>query len=177
VGKIVIFASLLLALLGGCAQKVVEQPKLQDIEVTQTPRGVLLTISERLLFDSGKSEVKPEADEALSKVAEIIKMKTERNVSIEGHTDNSGKPDKNLKLSVDRAEAVKKILVAKGAPVERLVTKGYGASDPKADNKSESGKKLNRRTEIYLLGEDKITPEVEVGVFDGALTKLKNLFD
>ncbi|MBF0205037.1 MAG: OmpA family protein [Desulfamplus sp.] len=151
----------------------------KDIEVTETPRGLMLTVSERLLFDSGKSIIKPEANEVIEKVADIIINKTDADILVEGHTDSRGSDTKNQKLSFARAQAVKDMLVTKNVPYGRIQISGLGASMPKADNSTEDGMRLNRRTEIYLLGENKkeVKEVVNESVFAGSLTKLRNLFD
>ena len=66
-------------------------------------------------------------------------------LNIAGHTDNSGKADKNLQLSKDRAAAVKDYLVNKGIDASRMATEGYGDTQPVATNKTKAGKALNRR--------------------------------
>lgn len=71
-------------------------------------------------------------------------------VSIEGHTDNTGKPEANQKLSENRSAAVKTYLVGKGINADRLSTKGYGADQPIEDNKTAAGKAKNRRVEFKL---------------------------
>jgi len=71
--------------------------------------------------------------------------------SIEGHTDNVGKKDKNLQLSKDRAAAVKDYLVSKGIAADRLTSEGYGDTKPIGSNKTAAGKALNRRVEVKLV--------------------------
>jgi outer membrane protein OmpA-like peptidoglycan-associated protein len=71
-------------------------------------------------------------------------------MSIAGHTDNTGKPDKNQSLSVERAESVKNYLVSKGVNESRLAATGYGQDQPIADNTTTSGKAKNRRVEFKV---------------------------
>jgi OOP family OmpA-OmpF porin len=77
-------------------------------------------------------------------VAEGLKL------GIYGHTDNSGTDAVNVPLSERRANAVRSYLLKKGLPEERIETKGFGAAQPVADNKTEAGKSRNRRVEIVL---------------------------
>ncbi|MBF0376840.1 MAG: OmpA family protein [Desulfamplus sp.] len=183
--KITLFAVIItiVSCLNGCltTQKVVTKTidTTKDIEVTETPRGLMLTVSERLLFDSGKSIIKPESDEVMVKVADIIINKTDADILVEGHTDSRGSDVTNQKLSLARANAVKEVLILKKVPPHRVQIAGLGATMPKADNSTEDGRRLNRRTEIYLLGENKkeVKEVVNESVFEGALTKLRNLFD
>jgi outer membrane protein OmpA-like peptidoglycan-associated protein len=71
-------------------------------------------------------------------------------MSIAGHTDNTGKPEKNQSLSVARAESVKKYLVSKGVNESRLTATGFGQDQPIADNTTASGKAKNRRVEFKV---------------------------
>jgi len=77
-----------------------------------------------------------------------MKAEPEMKVSIEGHTDNTGDPAANKKLSERRAKAVQESLVAKGIAAARLSSRGWGQEKPVADNRSEEGKAKNRRVEI-----------------------------
>lgn len=74
-------------------------------------------------------------------------------VEIQGHTDNVGSPEANLKLSQDRADEVKKYLVSKGVDALRVSSKGYGSTQPIADNDTDAGKSKNRRTSLKVIKE------------------------
>ena len=71
-------------------------------------------------------------------------------VQLEGHTDSTGDAEANKKLSVDRAEAVKALLVAGGVDGARITTAGWGQEKPIASNDSEDGRAKNRRTELIV---------------------------
>ncbi len=102
-----------------------------------------------ILFDTGKSDVKPESTPTLKQIAAAFKEHPELKVEIQGHTDNVGKPDANLKLSQARAEAVKKVLTDEyGVKADQLTAMGYGDSKPSTDNKSPEGRANNRRVEL-----------------------------
>ena len=72
-------------------------------------------------------------------------------IEIAGHTDNVGSAEFNLRLSLDRASAVRAYLVENGIAAKRLVAKGYGSTKPKATNDTEEGRQQNRRTEFAIL--------------------------
>jgi outer membrane protein OmpA-like peptidoglycan-associated protein len=74
-------------------------------------------------------------------------------VLIEGHTDNTGSNEGNVKLSQERADAIKTLLVSKGITPERIVAKGYGSQYPQVANATPAGRQANRRVEIVVLNE------------------------
>jgi outer membrane protein OmpA-like peptidoglycan-associated protein len=74
-------------------------------------------------------------------------------IEISGHTDNVGKPADNLLLSNNRAKAVVNYLISKNIPASRLIANGFGETKPVADNRTEEGKALNRRTEMKVVSQ------------------------
>jgi OmpA-OmpF porin, OOP family len=101
-------------------------------------------------FETGKAILKPESSKILTDIADIMAKYEGYHLKIEGHTDNVGKDDKNLTLSVDRAKACLDFLLSKGVKIERLTSAGYGEGKPVADNKTPAGRASNRRVEFNL---------------------------
>jgi len=104
-------------------------------------------------FETGKATLKPESFTALNDLVEVMKNKKKMVIEIAGHTDDVGDDAANLKLSQARAESVKAYLAGKGIAKERVSAKGYGETQPAADNSSEKGRQENRRTEVRIIKE------------------------
>jgi outer membrane protein OmpA-like peptidoglycan-associated protein len=100
------------------------------------------------LFETGSATLKPTHTSELGLLADFLKAQKQFRLRIEGHTDNVGRAEDNLKLSQARADAVKQFLVRKGVEAHRLETKGWGDTKPVADNATPEGRAQNRRTEI-----------------------------
>ena len=99
-------------------------------------------------FDLGKATIKPDSQDLVAQIAELLKGNSSLKVSLEGHTDNTGTPAGNKKLSEDRAKAVVAAVSAKGIPSVRMVAVGWGQERPVADNRTEEGRAKNRRVEV-----------------------------
>lgn len=108
-------------------------------------------IRKNINFKVGSAELLRDSYNLLDQIAEVIKQNKVRKLLISGHTDSTHTESYNLKLSLARANAVKTYLVSKGISEESLVTQGFGKRKPKASNKSERGRKLNRRVEFFIL--------------------------
>ncbi|MBK8244722.1 MAG: OmpA family protein [Saprospiraceae bacterium] len=102
-------------------------------------------------FDLGRSTLKEESFKILDKITIILKKYPDYNLAIGGHTDNTGSAPFNLELSEKRAKVCYEYIISKGMLANRLSYTGYGATQPIADNKTENGRFLNRRTEFNLI--------------------------
>jgi outer membrane protein OmpA-like peptidoglycan-associated protein len=126
--------------------------ELASLKAQHTDRGMVLTVGD-VLFAAGRAEVGPGAQRSIDKLAEFLRAYPKRNVLIEGHTDNLGNEDFNVKLSQQRADAVRDLLTARGISPQRIRTKGYGPKFPVVDNDSAAGRQQNRRVEVLVLNE------------------------
>jgi outer membrane protein OmpA-like peptidoglycan-associated protein len=104
-------------------------------------------------FETNSAILQPESFVELDKVAKFLSENPEVKILIGGHTDNQGTPEKNLTLSDNRAKSVMNYLISKGINAERLQSKGFGQTQPMADNSSEENKHLNRRVEFTITEE------------------------
>src|SRR6266850_655984 len=134
------------------AKNVALLKELADLKGQQTNRGLVLTVGD-VLFATGKAEVAAGGLRSIDKLAEFLKKNPTRNLLIEGHTDNTGPEDFNLKLSQQRADAVKDVLVSRGVGADRITTKGYGPKYPVVANDTAAGRQQNRRVEVVVLNE------------------------
>jgi outer membrane protein OmpA-like peptidoglycan-associated protein len=129
-------------------------------ETKRTEQGIVTQLKSDILFESGKSDLKPKAIESISQLGVILKKYPENVITVKGYTDNQGSDDKNKTLSEVRAENVKKQLVKAGVPVATVSIVGMGESEPIADNTTAEGRSKNRRVEVEIaVDESKVPPE------------------
>jgi outer membrane protein OmpA-like peptidoglycan-associated protein len=116
----------------------------------QTGRGLVVSLSGGVLFDTGKSLLKQDAEIALAKLAGILLMIPDTTLAIEGHTDSTGSVETNQKLSLERAASVMGFLESQGVVKGRMTVKGVGPAQPVATNDTEEGRAKNRRVEVVI---------------------------
>ncbi len=133
-----------------------------DIKIKQVRDRLTINMVDRVLFDSGQSQVKPAGLQVLKQVSDILKKVTDKQIRIEGHTDNvpigvklRGRFPTNWELSTGRATSVVRYLIEEGG-VDRanLLAVGYADTRPLAANDTEEGRTANRRIEIALYPKD-----------------------
>ncbi len=135
-------------------QIIERQEMKQDIVISATDLQNGLTATGHIavydiLFDTGKSEIKPESDAALKEIAKLMTQNASLKLHVVGHTDNVGDLAMNMKLSQARAAAVVAALSGKhGVAAARLSAFGAGPYSPVASNKTDEGKAKNRRVEL-----------------------------
>lgn len=132
--------------------------RVAELEAQQTERGLVLTLGD-VLFDVGQANLKAGGVRAVEQLATFLNEYPERNVLIEGHTDNTGSVELNERLSLRRADAVRFALIERGINVNRIRTAGYGESYPVASNGTSAGRQANRRVEVVISKSDEVIPE------------------
>jgi len=128
--------------------------EMPGLAVRQTRRGIVLQLTENILFDPGEALLKPVAYPIVDRVAEVLKKTTWR-VNIEGHTDSTpvrtARYPTNWELAVERATALLEHLATRcSVPADRMGVSAYADWRPVADNDSEANRRKNRRVDIVL---------------------------
>ena len=133
-----------------------------QIAIEQILGRLTMSIAEELFFESGKAEIKPAGQEVLKRIGDILKNIPEKNIRVEGHTDNvpigpkiREKYPTNWELGAARAVNVARFFQEEaGIDPLRLSTVSYGQYRPKATNRTKTGRAKNRRIEIILIDRD-----------------------
>lgn len=108
---------------------------------------------DNLEFDSGKDIIRAVSFSSLNELADLLKKNASWGLKLAGHTDNVGDDAKNMMLSNQRASAVKRYLVERGASADKIVVEYYGETRPIADNATPEGRQKNRRVEMTIIFE------------------------
>lgn len=127
--------------------------ELGQAQTRVTDRGVVLTLGD-VLFSVGKADLKPGAARTLDKLVAAMRRDPDTTVTIEGHTDSTGKRAYNLGLSQRRAAAVRNYLAGRGIAAQRIRARGLGPDYPVATNATEAGRQQNRRVELLVQNDD-----------------------
>ena len=136
---------------------------LKNAEVERIGEGIKITFDSGILFDFDSDNLRPASRENLQELAGTLNEYEETNILIEGHTDSIGDESYNMDLSVDRAQSVSNYLKDLGIKGKRLITKGYGESQPVADNDSEEGRQKNRRVEVAIYANEELKEAAREG--------------
>lgn len=120
-----------------------------DIEKLQN-NIVRVTMTDQTAFEIDSAQIKPGFEPSMDKIAAIVNRYGKTHLMIVGHTDNTGSHQHNQALSERRAGAVQNYFRSKNVIPERLASMGKGETEPRASNSSESGRRLNRRVEIFI---------------------------
>ena len=127
-----------------------ELKKVKGANIERQGDKLVVRFDSAILFDKNKALLKPKSKTDLTTFAEVLKRYPDTDLVVEGHTDNKGKKPRNQKLSVERAQAVIAHLSSVGVAGTRMTGRGYADDRPVADNKTEDGRKQNRRVEVQI---------------------------
>ena len=135
---------------------------LPGAEVVRVGEGIKLVLNENAVrFDTNKSSLTAAAKGNLDKLVPVFAEYPDTNITIYGYTDNTGKAEYNLKLSDERAAAVKNYLNSKGVASSRFQVTGLGIADPIASNETLEGRSQNRRVEFAITANEKMIKDAE----------------
>ena len=169
-------AGLLSSALGGAATfelDVTYREALDPLASIPTPEECIAMLRDagaarKITFAPSSTEIEPEAQETIDKIAEILKDCQDAPIEIGGHTDSQGREIMNEQLSQARADAVLNAIMARRILVSNLTARGYGESQPIADNGTEEGREANRRIEFRLVKPDEQTETADASEEDAA---------
>ena len=139
-----------------------------NVQVDQTTdqnglQAIKVTFPDGILFATGKSDLNNTSIAELAKLAVSLKQNPDTDITINGHTDNTGSRAINEKLSLDRAKSVENFLVGQGLTVARFTVNGLAYDVPVADNSTAAGRAQNRRVEIFLTANHQMIQQAEAG--------------
>ena len=137
---------------------------LPGADVVRVGEGIKLVLNENAVrFDTNKATLTATAKANLDKLVKVFNEYPDTNIVIYGYTDNTGSADYNLKLSGERATAVKNYLSSKGIAASRFTVNGLGIADPIATNDTAEGRSQNRRVEFAITANDKMVQDAQSG--------------
>ena len=144
----------------------IEGAQVETIVDVNNLQAIKVTFDSGILFDTGRSNLNTVSRESLAKFANSLKANPETDVTIYGHTDNTGSRDVNVRLSNERAESVAKFLIDNSINGSRLTTEGKASDEPVADNSTAEGRALNRRVEIFITANENMIQQAEAGALN-----------
>lgn len=146
--KIVLIVGGILVIAGVGAYIYMNRPKPKKKD--DNTDEVLGDVFDNLNFEFGKADIKKESLPYLDKLADTLLKSKNWTLEIQGHTDDKGGDDFNMKLSQNRADAVKNYLITKGVLLDTITAKGFGESKPLVPNDSDANREKNRRVEFKI---------------------------
>ena len=160
------------AVLGGSAGAIIgnkmdkQAAELEQIEGAQVEKvnegeAIKVTFESGILFATNSSTLNTASRASLDKFATSLQNNPDTDVKIYGHTDSTGSDAINNPLSQRRAESVYNYLVSKGVSGVRMLSEGFGSTEPIADNNTQAGRAQNRRVEVFILPNAKMIREAQ----------------
>lgn len=143
--------------------EAIEGAKVETVQDVNNLQAIKVTFDNGILFPTNKSELSPSSREALTKFAASLKNSPDTDVTIYGHTDNTGTRAVNERISKERADAVANFLVGQGINRSRITTEGLAYDQPVADNSTASGRAQNRRVEVYITANENMIQKAQTG--------------
>lgn len=130
-------------------------------KVERVGEGIVVEFSSAVLFGFDQATITPQAQQTLNDLIKVLNKYPDTDLTIDGHTDNTGKVDYNQKLSERRAGNVAGYLTSNGIAIERISTRGFGLTQPKYDNNTAEGRALNRRVEFAITANEKMKADAQ----------------
>jgi outer membrane protein OmpA-like peptidoglycan-associated protein len=140
-----------------------EMDAIPDADVRRNEDSLTVLFPGDVLFDSGSSALAPGAYQRLRSLADTLRRYPDTDVVVKGHTDSTGSESFNLRLSEERAENVRRYLIAEGVSAYRVTSVGFGEAFPLASNATPEGRQQNRRVEIEVRPNDELREEAAQG--------------
>ncbi len=141
----------------------IDGAQVEDVTDANGLQAIKVTFDSGILFESGKSTLSSASKTALKNFSTSLQSSPDTDVTIYGHTDNTGSRDLNDKLSRERAESVANYLKLNGVSGNRLTTAGKAWDEPIADNSTAAGRAQNRRVEVFIAANEKMIKDAEAG--------------
>lgn len=143
--------------------EAIQGAKVESVQDANNLQAIKVTFDNGILFPTNKSDLSASSREALTKFANSLKNSPDTDVTIYGHTDNTGSRAVNERISKERADAVANFLVGQGISRSRITTEGLAYDQPVADNSTAEGRAQNRRVEVYITANENMIKKAEAG--------------
>lgn len=140
----------------------IEGAKVETVTDANNLQGIRVTFDSGILFATNRSDLNASSKSALLKFAASLKQNPETDLTIYGHTDNTGSRELNEKLSWSRASSVAGFLSQNGIATSRMKTEGKASDMPVADNSTAAGRTQNRRVEVYITANEQMIKQAEL---------------
>ncbi|MGL5684090.1 MAG: OmpA family protein [Marinifilaceae bacterium] len=141
----------------------IQGAQVEEITDVNNLKAIKVTFADGILFQTGKSDLNQSSRNALSEFATSLAQNASTDVTIQGHTDNTGTREVNQRISSQRAQSVANYLQGQGVSGNRMKTEGLAYDSPVADNATVDGRAKNRRVEIFITANQDMIKQAEAG--------------